>query len=32
MRAVTGKGKRTVGVETVPDPEIEAPSDAVVEP
>lgn len=31
MRAVTWQGKRTVRVDTVPDPTIEEPSDAIVE-
>ncbi|MEV0246813.1 zinc-dependent alcohol dehydrogenase [Nocardia sp. NPDC050712] len=30
MKAVTWQGKRKVGVETVPDPRIEAPTDAVI--
>ncbi len=31
MKAVTWHGKRDVGVDTVPDPEIELPTDAIVE-
>lgn len=30
MKAVTWQGKREVGVETVPDPQIEQPTDAIV--
>ncbi|MDP8977560.1 MAG: alcohol dehydrogenase catalytic domain-containing protein, partial [Actinomycetota bacterium] len=30
MRALTWQGKRDVRVETVPDPKIQAPTDAVV--
>jgi threonine dehydrogenase-like Zn-dependent dehydrogenase len=31
MRAVTGQGKRDVRVESVPDPKIEEPTDAIIE-
>ncbi|EME22080.1 zinc-dependent alcohol dehydrogenase [Rhodococcus triatomae] len=30
MRAVTWQGRRSVGVETVPDPKIEEPTDAII--
>ncbi|MFD6108406.1 alcohol dehydrogenase catalytic domain-containing protein, partial [Nocardia salmonicida] len=30
MKAVTWQGKRKVAVDTVPDPEIEAPTDAII--
>src|SRR3954452_6271792 len=30
MRALTWQGKRSVTVETVPDPKVEAPNDAVI--